>query len=203
MPRERHSNELPENVKSVLAGMEIHALENPRTRNVTRELGTLLYMTAKLKQANETVEVGTSNGFSTIYLAQAAKENGGHVTTIEKQAEKSQDAILNLKKAGLVDFVDVITGQAQEVLSRATEPIDFLFMDILPGEYLGCIQKCKSSLKKGAIIICDNFMGHRNRSGQFTNRGEDGNDFIEFAQNNFKSVSEILNIGSGIIICTV
>jgi predicted O-methyltransferase YrrM len=203
MSGERRFGELPENIKIVLAEMELYALENLRARNVNRELGTLLYMAAKLKKSEVIVDVGTSNGCSAIYLAQAAKENGGKVVTIEKQLEKTQGASQNIIKVGLEDRVTIVPGRAQEVLPQLKQPIDFLFMDILPEEYLDCIRGCRDRLKKGAIVICDNFSGHRERDGKITARINEGNDFIEYCRGNFESVSEILNIGSGIVICTV
>lgn len=203
MPTERKFGELPVNVRAVLAEMETHALENPRTRNVTRELGTFLYMASRFKRAKNVVEVGTSNGYSTVFLAQAVEENDGIVVTIEKDPEKLKGAMRNFQKAGLENRIVAAPGRAQDILPQLIQPIDMLFMDILPEEYLDCIRAIGGHLEKGAIVIGDNFLGHRDRNGHFVAGQGEGNDFINFAKESFASVSEVLGIGSGIVVCTV
>jgi predicted O-methyltransferase YrrM len=194
---EHHVLRVPEYVANVLKEMELFENENPRMRNVTRELGELLSFLVINKNSKNILELGTSNGYSTIWLALAAKKTGGKVTTIENQEWKVDLAMQNIKKAGLSDITTVLTGDALEV-SKKIDKIDCLFMDIWPGDYLPCIQNILPMMTSGSLIVVDNLLTHRNRKGNITPRGPEGDDYLQFISRKFKTTSSVMPIGSGV-----
>jgi len=100
-----------------------------RMLNITRDTGRLLWILVKATRAARIVEVGTSNGFSTIWLADAARTTGGRVTTLELNPDKIAQAHANLASAGLADVVDIVEGKAADSLARLPEPFGLLVAD--------------------------------------------------------------------------
>ncbi|HEX4516924.1 MAG TPA: class I SAM-dependent methyltransferase, partial [Polyangiaceae bacterium] len=96
---------------------------------VTRSQGQMLYLVARSIGARRIVEFGTSFGISTLYLAAAAKDNGGIVIGSEIEPAKARVANANLADAGLGAFVEVRVGDARETLRNVGGPVDFLLLD--------------------------------------------------------------------------
>ena len=119
--------------------------------------------------------------------------------TIENQEWKIKLAQQNIAEAGLIGVVTPFLGDAQNIIKEINEPqFDFLFMDIWPGDYLACIKELRPKMKEGSFIVCDNLLTHRSRDGSITARGTEGDDYLQFATENFSASSTILNIGSGV-----
>src|SRR5882724_10593497 len=94
-----------------------------RMLNITRDTGRLLLILINATRATRIVEVGTSNAFSTIWLADAARATGGRVTTLELNPEKIALARANLATAGLDGVVDIIEGRAADTLAALPGPL--------------------------------------------------------------------------------
>jgi predicted O-methyltransferase YrrM len=92
--------------------------------------GTLLNILVKAQRAKTILELGTSYGYSTVWLAEAAKETDGRVVTLELSAEKSAYAKAQLGRVGLDAFVDFRVGDALETLENVPGPIDFVLVDL-------------------------------------------------------------------------
>lgn len=75
------------------------------------------------------LEIGTSNGYSTIWLAWATRETDGHVTSVERKAEKLAQADTNLRRAGLRNQVTLLHGDATKVIATLPGSFDFVFFD--------------------------------------------------------------------------
>lgn len=120
--------------------------------------GQLINILAKSLAAPHIVEIGTSFGYSGVWLAEAAQATGGRVTTIERSAEKSAYARAMLEKAGLARFVDFKVGDALEVLSQLPHGIDFVLVDLWKNLYLPCLEAFYPKLNPGAIIVSDNMI---------------------------------------------
>ncbi|OUY09180.1 O-methyltransferase [Acinetobacter populi] len=123
---------------------------------VGAEEGHLLYFLATASQAKNIVEFGCSFGISTIYLAAAAKNNGGKVITTDFEPNKVAGAQENIKEAGLEDFVTILVGDALQTLASVERLIDFLFLDGAKDLYLPLFDLLYSKLSKNAIIVADN-----------------------------------------------
>lgn len=145
----------------------------------------------KSAKAKTILEIGTSYGYSTIWLAEAAKTNNGLVISLENDAKKAGYAEKMLKKAGLSAYVDIRVGDALETINQAKEQFDFVLLDLWKELYVPCFDLFYAKLNKGAWVLADNmiFPPHsQSETEAYRNRVRD--------THNFDSV--LLPIGSGI-----
>jgi predicted O-methyltransferase YrrM len=97
--------------------------------NVPYVDGQTLHDIILQKGYKSALEIGTSTGHSTIWLAWAMSKTGGKVTTVELNEKRHKQAIKNLTEAGLIDFVDAKLGNAHEIVKQLPGPYDFVFSD--------------------------------------------------------------------------
>ena len=144
-------------------GSENDARETERPRrmlNITPDTGRLLWIMIRTAGASRILEVGTSNAFSTIWLADAARETGGRVTTLEMNPNKIALATENLTKAGLLDRVEIIQGPAATTLRDLPGPFDFVFLDADRPSYLTYLELVVPKLVPGGLLVADNVVSH-------------------------------------------
>lgn len=98
------------------------------------------------------VEIGVLTGYSTIRIARSMPE-GGRVTGIEISSELARRAEANVALAGFADRVEILRGDAREVLERVRGPVDFVFMDAERGQYFNYLKKIEPKLDSGAVIV--------------------------------------------------
>lgn len=120
--------------------------------------GTLLNILVKSLRAKTILEIGTSYGYSTVWLAEAARETGGKVITLELSAEKSAHAKAQLGTVGLDAFVDFRVGDALETLKGVPGPIDFVLLDLWKDLYIPCFDLFAPRLGAGAMVAADNMI---------------------------------------------
>lgn len=141
-----------------------------RMLNITPDTGRLLWILARAIDAKRMVEVGTSNAFSTIWLADAARVAGGRVTSLEMNPEKIALARANLRKAGLDDVVEIIEGTAAASLAALPGPFDLVFLDADKASYLQYLELALPKMRTGAMLIADNATTHAEELKDFTLR---------------------------------
>lgn len=124
--------------------------------SVGRSTGTLLNLLAKGLQAHSILELGTSYGYSGVWLAEAARETGGRVITTDLIAEKSGYARKKLERVGLARFVDFRVGDVLQILRELSGPFDFVLLDVWKDLYVPCFDLFHSKLSPGAIVVADN-----------------------------------------------
>jgi predicted O-methyltransferase YrrM len=123
---------------------------------VDRASGLFLYSLARARKSQLVVEFGTSFGISTIHLAAAVRDNGGgRVVTTEKDPGKVKRAREHFEEAGLIDYVEVREGDAQETLRTLEGPVDVLFLDGWKNLYLPVLKLLEPRLRPGAAVIGD------------------------------------------------
>jgi predicted O-methyltransferase YrrM len=135
---------------------ELEALRS-RFFNVPRTDGQFLNMLVKLSRSKRVLEVGTSNGYSAIWLCLALEETDGHLTTVEIDPERVKLAKENLKRAGLDHRVTFLEGDAHKIVPTLEGPFDFVFLDADKGrehDYFSYLYPKK--LLPGAIIAVHN-----------------------------------------------
>ena len=116
--------------------------------------------------AKRIVELGTSFGVSTLYLAAAVRDNGGGVVVgTEHEPVKAEAARANFAKAGLADFIELREGDLRETLKTLDGPIDFALFDIWTGMALPGLELIFPHLRVGSVICADNTAGPRSRAG--------------------------------------
>ncbi|MCS7186806.1 MAG: O-methyltransferase [Armatimonadota bacterium] len=128
-----------------------------RFSNVPRTDGQFLNMLVKISRSRRVLEVGTSNGYSAIWLCMALEETDGHLTTIEIDPERVRLAKENLKRAGLAHRATVLEGDAHKIVPTLEGPFDFVFLDADKGreqDYFGYLYPKK--FLSGAIILVHN-----------------------------------------------
>lgn len=139
-------------------GPAIVARRDELLLEVGLETAALLQALIIGRGARHIVEVGTSYGFSTLFLAQAAARTGGRVTTFELSADKQAYARERLQEAGLAGHVEWRCGDAVELLPWAEDGIDFVLIDLWKDLYVPCLEILHGKLADGAIVVADNML---------------------------------------------
>jgi len=162
---------LLENLAGV--GQENDARETARSKlmlNITGDTGRLLWILVRATSATRILEVGTSNAFSTIWLADAARSTGGRVTTLELDSDKIAMARTNLALARLEGVVDIIEGRAAETLPGIPGPFDLVFLDADRPSYLTYLELVVPKLRGGGMLIADNVTSHAHELAGYLHR---------------------------------
>ncbi|MGB9071012.1 MAG: class I SAM-dependent methyltransferase [Candidatus Acidiferrales bacterium] len=120
--------------------------------------GQLLNILAKSNQAKTIVELGTSYGYSTVWLAEAARANGGKLISLDKADYKQAYAKERIARAGLTGFVEFQLGDALEILATLEGPFDFVLVDLWKELYAPCLELFYPKLAPGAFIAADNMI---------------------------------------------
>jgi predicted O-methyltransferase YrrM len=131
-----------------------------RMLNITPDTGRLLWILVRSTRATRILEVGTSNAYSTIWLADAARETGGRVTTLEMNPNKVELARQNLGRAGLADRVEIVEGRAADSLCALDRSFDFVFLDADRPSYLTYLELVLPKLAVGGLLVADNVTSH-------------------------------------------
>jgi caffeoyl-CoA O-methyltransferase len=121
--------------------------------NVTTREGRLLRQLTEAIGAKRVVEIGTSSGYSSIWLALALRSTGGKLYTHEIDPEKVAMATANFKKAGVDDLVTIIEGDAPETVKQHKEPIDVVFLDADKKGYIDYLEKLLPLVRPGGLIL--------------------------------------------------
>ena len=142
-----------------------------RMLNVTRDTGELLSVLVRAAVARRVLEIGTSNGYSTLWLAEAAQSIGGEVTTVERSDLKVAMARANFERSGLSASIRQLHAAAGEVLARtASESVDLLFLDSERTEYCAWWPDIDRVLRPGGLLVADNALSHAAEMADFIAR---------------------------------
>ena len=136
--------------------------ERPRRMlNITRDTGEFLAVVAKAMTARRVLEIGTSNGYSTLWLARAARDIDGTVTTVERSEFKIGLAKANFARSGLERVITLVHDDAGAVLKRAADTsFDLVFLDSERAEYPGWWADLRRVLRPGGLLVVDNATSH-------------------------------------------
>ena len=153
------------------------------------ESGQLINILARSQKAPHILELGTSYGYSTIWLAEAARAAGGRVTTMELADYKSVHAQDKAREAGLAQHVDFKIGDAVQLIAALQSGIDCVLVDLWKDLYVPCLEAFYPKLNPGAIIVADNMI----RPG-----GEGVARYGQAVRAKPKIASVLLPVGSGL-----
>lgn len=120
------------------------------------ETAGLLNLMIRAMGAKRIVEVGTSLGYTALWLGEAAKATGGAVIGTEKIEAKQAQACDYLARAGLGEVVEVRLGDAKEVLAALDGPIDLAFLDAWKADYIDYFELLLPRLRVGGAVVADN-----------------------------------------------
>jgi predicted O-methyltransferase YrrM len=146
---------------------EARAFRSDKFVALDRNKAELCYQLCRANGARRIVEIGTSFGVSTIYLAAAVRDNirdaggTGVVIGTEYEPRKASAARANFEAAGLSRLIELREGDLRETLKELVAPIDFVLMDVWIAMARPAIELAAAHLRPGAIVVCDNTQRHR------------------------------------------
>jgi predicted O-methyltransferase YrrM len=140
-----------------------------RMLNITPDTGEFLAVLVKAMGARRILEIGTSNGYSTLWLADAAASIDGAVTTVEISPAKIAMARENVDRAGLAGCITLREGDAGAILQGlADSAFDLVFLDSQRSAYLDWWRDLQRILRPGGLLVADNATSHAGEMAAFT-----------------------------------
>jgi predicted O-methyltransferase YrrM len=124
--------------------------------NVPMADARLLRLLTETVGAKHVVEIGTSNGYSGIWLCLALRKTGGKLTTHEIDARRASLARENFKRAGVDKLVTLVEGDAHETATKIKQPIDILFLDADKQGYIDYLKKLLPLVQPGGLVVAHN-----------------------------------------------
>ena len=162
-----------------------------RWRNVEPETAELLDVLVRAMGARRILEIGTSNGYSTIWLGDAAEAVGGSVLSLEVLAERTAVAASHVARAGLREVVELRTVDAGEALGGFdARTWDFVFLDAERSEYAAYWPDLVRVLAAPGLLAVDNVISHAGEVAQFR----------ALVEADERVTSSVVPIGAGVLL---
>lgn len=153
---EEYLGKLLPSSNGIFKEMEYYASEN-NIPIITKDIRALLNIIIKSTNAKRILEIGTAIAYSTISMAESAGLDS-KIISIEKDSKLADLAIENIKKAALTNNIQIVKGDALDVLDSIDSIFDIIFLDGAKGQYMDFFNKSISKLKNGGLFICDNVL---------------------------------------------
>lgn len=159
---------MDERLRNLLKEIEEHGLENdarvterPRKMlNLEPASAQLLSILVRASGVSRAIEIGTSNAYSTIWLAWSLAPAGGRILSIDRNPDKHVLARENLRRANLLDRVELRTGDAAEISRQLDGPFDLVFLDADRRSFPEQFQILLPKLAPKALVVADNVLSH-------------------------------------------
>lgn len=161
-----------------------------RLRQIPEETGKFLALLLASSPQGSVLEIGTSAGYSTLWLALACRETNKKITTFEVLKEKVSIAKETLNVSSAEDVVELIHGDARDYIQNYKN-ISFCFLDAEKEVYSDCYEKVIPNMVKGGVLVADNAINHI----------ETLKPFIDKVLNDERVDAMIVPIGKGELVC--
>ncbi len=162
-----------------------------RYRNIEPESALYLAMQIRIQQSKRILEIGTSTGYSTLWLANAAQETDGQITTLEIDALRTAQAKKYAEELNLDHVIDFIVTDAQDFLQHSSEVYDFILLDAERNAYLNYwVYLQKMINPKGGVLIVDNVISHASEVKAF----------IQQVKQDGRFMTTTLSLGAGLFL---
>lgn len=137
--------------------------------NVTEEVGQFLNMLIQIRKPKTILEIGCANGYSTIWMAEAAKKMGARIHTMDFSVPSLREARKNLQESGFFDGVETYLEDALKFIPKMDKKLkfDFVFVDGQKSSYLDFWNVIQDRLPSGAVVIFDDMMAFPKKTGPF------------------------------------
>ena len=136
--------------------------------NITRQAGEFLALLIRATQARRILEISTSNGYSTLWLAYAVQQFGGQVDTVERSPFKAELARQNFERAGLSSLIKLhLTEAGRFFEEQSNRSYDFVFLDSDRREYVRWWAVLQRIVTPGGLIVADNAVSHSHELRDF------------------------------------
>ena len=148
---------------------------------IPREAGEFVYTLILATGAARGLEIGTSYGYSGLWIASALAQNGGRLVTVDREPRKTEAAREAFDAAGLSPYVDLRTGSALDVLPTLAGPFDFVLNDADKDPCIAYVELLAGKLADRAVVLTDNTVTHREQLAEFVAwiRGREDFDSVE------------------------
>jgi caffeoyl-CoA O-methyltransferase len=160
-----------------------------RLRQVPPETGRFLALLAASAPDGSYVEIGTSGGYSGLWISLACREMGRRLTTFEMAPPKIELARETFRKAGVDDIVTIVPGDARDHLPGHRD-VSFCFLDAEKNLYEECYESVVPNMVSGGLLVADNMISHAGDLSRFHDR----------AENDERMASMVVPVGSGLLL---
>ena len=160
-----------------------------RLRQISRETGKFLAILVAGAGAGSVIEIGTSAGYSTLWLAVGCAARGAAITTFEVLPAKAELATQTFQTSGLASSVRLVQGDAREHLGNCSD-IAFCFLDAEKDVYAGCFELVVPHLVPGGMLVADNVLSHK----------DELEEFVRTVQRDVRVNSVVVALGNGLLV---
>ena len=162
-----------------------------RYQNIEPESVLFLAMQIRVKKKKKILEIGTSTGYSTLWLANAAQETQGQITTLEIEPDRTAQAQQYAQELGLDHVIDFRIGDAQAFLNNNLNHYDFILLDAERDAYVDYWNNLQHMIApKSGILIVDNVISH----------AAEVQEFIALVQSDARFITTTLSVGAGLFL---
>ena len=176
-----------DSTKRLLDELEVIGRKHDGYWNISPDTGEFFHILVLISKAKNNLEVGTSNGYSTIWLGEAAKQNNGKITTIEISEHKAKMAAENFKRAKL-NNIKIVHGDALKEIPKLKGKFDFMFLDAMKEDYINYFKLAYPKLAKNAVVAADNAIMFERYM----------RDYLDYVRSSKSLRSVLVPIGSGV-----
>jgi caffeoyl-CoA O-methyltransferase len=134
---------------------------------VSEEDGRFLRVMVATSGTKRALEIGGASGYSAIWMGMGLRETGGRLVTIEYDPGRAKELVDNIRRAGLADIVQVVSGDAFQQIPKVAGTFDFVFLDAWKKDYKRFFDLVYPRLDKGGLFIAHNVVNKRSEMGDF------------------------------------
>ena len=162
-----------------------------RYRNIEPESALYLAMQIRIQRSKRILEIGTSTGYSTLWLANTAQETDGQITTLEIDPLRTAQAKKYAEELNFAHLIDFIITDAQDFLQHSNEVYDFILLDAERDAYLDYWAYLQKMINpKGGVLIVDNVISHASEVKAF----------IQQVKQDSRFMTTTLSLGAGLFL---
>jgi caffeoyl-CoA O-methyltransferase len=134
---------------------------------VSEEDGRFMRLMVATSGTKKALEIGGASGYSAIWIGMGLRVTGGRLVTIEYDPERAKELAENVKRAGLSDIVQVLSGDAFQQIPKVPGTFDFVFLDAWKKDYKKFFEMVYPRLDPRGLFLAHNVVNKRNEMGDF------------------------------------